>query len=168
MRSLRGGPDCRFLGLEIHDSTRWAERCVALERPPISSGQLFPDLRHCGCRVAAIHKSLVALDSTRANKRIQLVTARQRRRFSPRRLQSFCCTDCSPFVSCDDTEKVLNANDARVGNASNRSFVHGNELCSERWWTNHAAMQHARHGEVLQEYARAGAFLRHIRPKDGF
>src|SRR5262249_1234686 len=76
MRTLRSRPNSCAFGPEIGDSTRWTERRMTLEWPPVRCRHLLRGCRPCRSWIASVDDRFVAFDGGRAHGAFERVASR--------------------------------------------------------------------------------------------
>src|SRR5206468_12096777 len=113
-------------------------------------------------RIAFVHDGFIMIGSAFADVPVQVVTAGQPLFFGPGDFELLRSPNCGPFIGSNDTEKILNPDDAGAGDRSNRRLVERHELRTNRWRMDHASMQHAGMRTVLYIDVTVGAFIRYV------
>ena len=139
---------------------------MALNGPYVQGRQLFGGARQSGRRIAFVHDGFIMIRNAFADVPVQVVTAGQPLFFGPGDFELLRSPNCGPFIGSNDTEKILNPDNAGAGDRSNRRLVERHQLRTNRWRMDHASMQHAGKRKVLYIDVAAGAFIRNVRAQD--
>ena len=161
VRALRRAPDGGApVGAHIGDGAGRPKRRVGLERPEIRRRHRLRGALQAAGGSPRLTIDLIPIDRGPAGIAIERRVVRQSFPVGPRGLQRGGRAHRGPLVPRDDRKEVLDPDDARVGNATDRRLIHRDERRADRGWTNDSTVQHAGQGEVLDVDLTSGALGR--------
>ncbi len=163
---LRRRPDRRLVRLHVGDGAGGAHRRVHLVRMQI---RRFEHRRRRGkflIDVAGIDEQRVARRFLVTQMIVEIVVARESDAGCPGRLQRARCLHRLPRFLTHDTDEILLDDDLDESwQAPHRRFVDADERRADRRRTHDAAMHHAWHTHVVDEFERAGRDRGHVEPR---
>ena len=165
MRSLRRGPDGGAVGAHVGHGAGRPHRPVALHRPVIAGGELLGVVRQRRRRGSLVDQQLVGHPRALRRLSARVFLLGQARTFAPLCAQRAGGSHRCPFILGDDRQEILDPHHLGAGKILDRILVDRREVGADRRRPDHAGMQHVRHAEIVDIGGCAGAFGRHVGPR---